>query len=514
MELVKDVLKVEEQKGYEEIETLVETELYLNQTTPEIENILWTDGKIEILSTKIVQDKILVNGLVKFKLVYRSKEEEGLNINSVETNVDFKEEIYIDGITEQMAVQVKPGLEYIEYDLVDERKVVLRALVNLLGRVEETNSLEIIKEVNDKPDLQLLKEKIKYNDVLSRDETYALIKEAFEVDENQPAIEKVLKVDIHAYEKEINISYDRIILAGVLECYVIYFGGGKLNSLKREIPFTHFIDVENAEHDSKCQLSMELISGEYEIRENLEGENKILDLEAKIKVNSKLFNQREKEVIIDAYSTEEKIRLETREIRVMENIKSIISREEVIKDITNSEFKEIYAVEGYAKVLDSQYVEDKIVIDGIITLNIYYQESIKDEITTLKEEVPFKFYLTAEDLGENLKIETISNLESIKYHLKDNTLSIDAAIKNHVFVNRERKIKILSNLEETGELIDKKSMPSIIVYMVQKDDILWDIAKRYNTTVEEIIESNNILSPSNLMPGEKIIIEKKVDVNL
>ena len=32
MEIVKDVLKVEEQKGYEEIETLVETELYLNQT--------------------------------------------------------------------------------------------------------------------------------------------------------------------------------------------------------------------------------------------------------------------------------------------------------------------------------------------------------------------------------------------------------------------------------------------------------------------------------------------------
>ena len=451
--------------------------------------------------------------MVKFKVVYKVKEEEGLNIHPVETNADFKEEIYMDGINEQMAVHVKPSLEYIEYDLEDERKVSLRALVNLLGRVEETNSLETIKEVSNKPDLQLLKEKIKYNDILSREESYALIKEAFEVDDNQPAIEKVLKVDIHPYEKELNISYDRIILSGILECYVIYFGGGKLNSLKREIPFTHFIDVENAEYDSKCQLSMELISGEYEIRENLEGENKILDLEAKIKVNSKLYNQREKEVIVDAYSTEEKINLETKEIRVMENIKSIVSREEVLKDITNREFKEIYAVEGNAKVIDSQYVEDKIVIDGIITLNIYYQEAIKDEITTFKEEVPFKFYLTAEDLGNDLKIEAISNLESIRYTLKDNTLSIDATIKNQVFVNRERKIKILSNIEETGELIDKKSMPSIIVYMVQKDDILWDIAKRYHTTVEEIIESNNILSPSNLMPGEKIIIEKKVDVN-
>lgn len=512
MEIVKDILKVEEQRGYEEIETLIDTELYLNQTKPEIENILWTDGKVEILSTKIVQDKILINGLMKFKVVYKSKEE-GLNIYPIETNKDFKEEIYIDGITEQMAVDVKPSLEYIEYELLDERKVELKALVNLRGKVEETNSVEIIKEVGEKADLQLLKEKVKYNDVLNREESYALIKEAFEVGDSQLAIEEVLKVDIHPYEKELNISYDRIILSGILECSVIYFGEGKLNSIKRDIPFTHFIDVENAEYDSKCHLDMELISGEYEIRENLEGQPKILDLEAKIKVNSKLYNQREKEVIVDAYSTKEKINLETKEIKVMENIKNIVSREEVSKDIINREFKEIYAIEGNPKIIEAQYVEDKIVIDGVLMLNIYYQDNINNEITTLKEEVPFKFYLTAEDLGKNLIIDTLSSLESIKYSLRDDTLSIDANIKNHVFVNRERKIKILSNIEETGELIDKKSRPSIIVYMVQKDDILWDIAKRYNTTVDEIIESNDILSPSNLMPGEKIIIEKKVDVN-
>lgn len=81
MEVIKDILKVEEQKGYEQIETLIETEIYLNQTKPDIDTILWADGKVEILSTKIIRDKILVNGLVKFKLVYKSQEEE-LNIYS------------------------------------------------------------------------------------------------------------------------------------------------------------------------------------------------------------------------------------------------------------------------------------------------------------------------------------------------------------------------------------------------------------------------------------------------
>ena len=76
MEIIRDILKLEELKGYEIIESLIETDIYLNQGEADIEEILWVDGKIEILNSKIIKDKILVNGLVKFELAYKSNEEE------------------------------------------------------------------------------------------------------------------------------------------------------------------------------------------------------------------------------------------------------------------------------------------------------------------------------------------------------------------------------------------------------------------------------------------------------
>ncbi len=512
MEIVKDILKVEERIGYREVETLVETETYVDQTKPDIDQVLWADGKVEILSTKIIQDKILINGLVKFKVVYKSKEDE-LNIYPLEANSDFKEEIVIEGIDESMAVDVNPSVEYIEFDLVDERKVLLNGLINLSARVEKSNSVEIINEITEKSNLQLLKEKIQYNDIVSREESYALIKEAFEVGESQPPILEVLKVDMNPYEKELNISSDRIIVSGVLECSVIYFGGNKLNSIKREIPFTHFMDTENVEYDTKCQLKMEAVSGEYEVRENLEGQSKILDLEAKVRISAKLYNQKEKEVIIDAYSTQEKLKLQMDEMKIMENVKEIINKEQISKEISHREFKEIYAIEGSPKIIDNQYVDDKILVEGILPITIYYMDKIGDSITTCKEEIPYKFYVNGEAMGKDVVINTESNLENIRYTLKDDVLIIDVTVRNQISVNRERKIKVVNNIEETGELIDNKKRPSIIVYIVQKHDQLWDIAKRYNTTMGEIIESNNIINPSNLMPGEKIIIEKKVDID-
>ncbi len=242
MEIIRDILKLEELKGYDEIEALIETDLYLGQAEAEVERILWTDGKIEILNTKIIQDKILVNGLVKFKLAYKSTEEKQ-NIHLLEINKDFKEEIEIEGINEEMSVEVKSKLEYIEGEIADERRLSLRALIKLMGgKVEEINLIEVIKDIKDVPNLQILREKIQYNNIRGgKEESYGFIKEAFEIGgEEEPNIEEILKIQIQAYENENSISQDRIMVSGTIESSIIYYGGEKLNSIKREFPLYSF----------------------------------------------------------------------------------------------------------------------------------------------------------------------------------------------------------------------------------------------------------------------------------
>ena len=52
-----------------------------------------------------------------------------------------------------------------------------------------------------------------------------------------------------------------------------------------------------------------------------------------------------------------------------------------------------------------------------------------------------------------------------------------------------------------------KCMPGITGYIVQKGDTLWNIAKKYYTTVENIMEINKLKS-DEIFPGMKLIIVK------
>ena len=62
------------------------------------------------------------------------------------------------------------------------------------------------------------------------------------------------------------------------------------------------------------------------------------------------------------------------------------------------------------------------------------------------------------------------------------------------------------------EDMDKEELnnyPSITVYAAKKGDSLWNLAKRFNTTVQDIVEINDLDENAALNLGQKLIILKK-----
>ena len=48
-----------------------------------------------------------------------------------------------------------------------------------------------------------------------------------------------------------------------------------------------------------------------------------------------------------------------------------------------------------------------------------------------------------------------------------------------------------------------------VIYTVKKGDTLWNIAKKYHTTVEDIVKINKIENPDLIYPCQRLLIFKK-----
>lgn len=506
IEIIKDLIKVEEVKGTEEVQTMVETEIYLNTNKQEIDSILWVEGRTEVLNTNIFKDKLLVNGRVKFNIVYRGLDEEK-NLHTLEASEDFKEEIDIEGIAEGMECDIKASIDHIEYDL-GENRIDLQALLNLNAKVEETKELEVVHEIQGDKGLQILEEDITYKEVYGRDISYANVKEEIVVADDKPPIEKVVRFSVHPRELQTLVAEDRLIVSAEANVSLIYLGDNKINYIRESIPFNHFVELPGVEKDSLGEVKLEVVEGLYEIMEDEMGDLRHIDLDINIRVEGKVYDYMTRPLVVDLYSTKEELNIEKEDITILENV-DILSEEEDLKLELEVDALEVLDIKDDFNLIDYRILGDEIVVESLLSLELFYLNG-RGEVRHYMDHFPFKSNIYYSGSDRDLELDVRAKLADLDYELTDQ-LSLKAIAKYDVYLNRERTIESIKEIEETGQVIDLSNRPSIIVYIVQKGDKLWDIAKRYKTTVEDILSSNNLDPAYEIQVGDKIIIEKFLD---
>ena len=92
--------------------------------------------------------------------------------------------------------------------------------------------------------------------------------------------------------------------------------------------------------------------------------------------------------------------------------------------------------------------------------------------------------------------------------LGNGNVSIKSNAEIIVFVVEKNSTEVITEVEAIAPDYDKiKNLPSIVGYITREGDTLWDIAKKYCTTIAQIRESNEITT-DEIEPGTKLLLTK------
>ena len=78
-----------------------------------------------------------------------------------------------------------------------------------------------------------------------------------------------------------------------------------------------------------------------------------------------------------------------------------------------------------------------------------------------------------------------------------------------VFTHQKEQI-ITQIAEAPLDMEHIQAMPGLVGLIVEKESSLWDIAKEYNTTVESIMQLND-LSSDHVAMGDHLLLVKQLD---
>lgn len=510
MELIKERVNVSETVNKGSTQTIVEGDIIVPDTKPDILKILQVDAIAGITHKTVENGRILANGKVDLKILY-IPDKEGEKIKSILTSFDFSQPIENCQTEEGVKAAVSANAEHVEFSLINSRKLRIKATTDIEYEVCAPKTLEISVDVTESESAELMKETLNIQNCVDFCEHEISVRENLEVPSGQPSICELLKLDAKITDTEYKTVTGKIIVKGaVCVCLLYNDENGNIEFMEEEIPFTEVLDCDEASENTVCDIDYHITDINCKVEEDSDGDNRIAAIDICICAHINASECVELEMISDCYEPYMRTTL-SHEMIQLDEIAAKLSSQNTIREVAECA-SNAPAVSGIYNVIAKPYVvkaeleRNKLLCEGKIEAYILYvSESSENPVYSIKKEIPFSYMLDCDAQGEGLTPEIKAEIKHTSYNLNAaGEIEIRCILSINANIIRKRQLNVISEVET--EALSKGDKKGIVIYFVQNGDTLWSISKNYCVPRAEVLSFNDLTEEGKLKQGARLFI--------
>lgn len=483
---------------------VIEGDNIIPDIKPDILSAISTSGTVCIYKKEVLEGKVRIDGSVDAYVMYLADDEQG-SVRSINSNISFTQVIDVAKAQPDMMLETNVNLKSIECKVLNGRKINLKAILDIDVKVSANENVDIIEAVKLE-DVQTLNKDLMIHSLMGSGSTKVYAKDTLVLD-NIDNLAEVMKVDFKMVNKDTKISYNKVLAKSDLEIKILYLTeDNRINSVDSTIPVMGFIDIQDINEENICDVK-------YEVKNLLVKPNNAEDhsiyVEIEIEITCKAYQNQEINLIQDLYSPSMQLTFTKKQIQVMQKKEMTqnicnIREKQVIPELQGNK---IYDVAVSAEIIKQTLLNDRILYEGEVNLNYIFQSDNASGVDTKNLKVPFTFNVDMAGINQTSTVDTI-----LEIGLQDFVVSADDSVDVKVdlifqtCLSKNAQINIIDDIHED----ENRNMNtcSMVIYFVKSGDTLWEVAKRFGSTVEEIARVNGIELVDKLNVGQQLFIPR------
>lgn len=503
LEMSKEKINIKKDICEKKAVITVEGDMIIPDSKPDILKSICLSGNPTIYKKEALEGKIRVDGNIATYVMYLADNEQN-ETRGLNTNLDFSEIIDIEGVEEGFNIGINTKIREFECKVINERKINLKATMEINVLVNSNEEMEFIVGIEEEENIQKQTQKIMFTSLIGEGSTKIYGKENIKIDAGEEFAE-ILKANITLMDKDVKLSYNKVLTKTEAEVKIMYLT--EENNIKvavEKIPIVGFIDVQNLNENSICEVNYEMRN--ILIKPNSNEEHSIY-VELEIAVNCMAYEEKEIQMIKDIYNPYMNINIESKEIITREKQRTIKERNQIKEQIKieDLEHKQLLDVE-VEPIMKNEYITNAdLKYECELKMNFIMINKISSKIEIVTQQIPFEFATT--NIDQANKANSLIEVGAQDYIIKENNeINCNVDVMFYINTSKSLNINIIENIEEAGTR--EAQDYSVIIYIVKKGDSLWKIAKKYGSTVEDIKIVNGIEEADIIEPGQKIFIPR------
>lgn len=480
----------------------------------DVKRIVLSEGNLKIDEVRPVENYVRVIGKLYFKVLYVAESMQP-RLASLEGKLPFEEMIYAEE-DEDMSFTVCDAKVDFSSSVIHSRKLNMKAMVELTlcpGKiVEEELAVDIESDVpvyKKQRELNLLKLHT------SKKDTYR-IKEEMTIPGTKETIGNLLWCDVSARKLDTRLSEGELLVNGELFVFCFYESpDGKPDWMEQFVPYEGRVEVNGAESSMYHHVNSEFGDVNVDVRPDEDGELRVIGIEGTLTLRIAVYEEETMELLEDVYSLRVQCKPERAKVSYEEPILQNYSKCKVTERLSLPELQDdilqICHSSGMVQVENMTETDEGILVEGVLQVSFLYvkaNDGLPFEVW--QGMIPFSHLIACNCAGCHIQYDITNTMEQLSISLLGgDSVEVKAVLAFQCFLRNVAEITTMTGIRTENLPVEELAKrPGIVGYVVKDGDDLWSLAKRYYTTVEGIMEVNE-LPKEEIKTGDRILIFKE-----
>ena len=484
------------------LEQAVDGDITLPEYCPDILRILKCTIEPAVHSVQAAAERVTTEGMARVVVLYAA--EDG-SLQSFEQSYPFSRVAEIPGLAEDAAVFAVVKTEFANGRAVSQRRLDVHGMLTVRVQARRRREDEVLTEVHG-GGIQTLGDSIAVSSLEALQATAFPLNEVIELEPGAPPVDQVILRQAVAEPADVKAIKNKLLVKGNLDCRVVYRSRGAAEPVQvlHSMPISQIIEVPGVSEATENTLRLRVGSIEVTPKADSNGAARLLEVTARVGAEVRGFAPVDLPVVKDAYSIHGGLRPETRRLetrRLVESFRENFAANESF-DFGAGGIERVLLLSGEVLPPDVNVKSDAVNVSGKVKFHVVYVDGEANVAVADKElSYSYRRALSAEEsMGADIEIELLSVRESVSGGKLE--LRAELAALGEVFATDSRTV-VGAVAQDEDDAIPPRA--PLTIYFASDGEPLWEIAKRYRTTMDAV-QRENELTADTATSGQMLLI--------
>ena len=502
LNILKSAIGMEETLLDTAVENPFDLDVHLPEYYPDVQRILKCTVRPNILSVSVGTDRVTAEGSGVLRILYSTEEKQ---VVAFEQTFPISRSAPFHSDDPNVAVTAYAQTDFVNCRATGQRRAGVHGVVSVRFRAVGLHETQIVTGAQEDT-LQMRTRNVQAWSLQSIAERAFAMSEVVEVGAENPPIGHILRSDAAVQVSAVKAVKDKLLVKGELTTETLYApeDGGEWVLFRHTMPVSQIVESQGVEEDNLQDVTLRVASLETTPKADGGGEMRLLELALRVFVGVRSAKNVQMQAVWDAYSTQGVLQPQYGDVTVRTSAdrfsETVTVRQNV--DLSSSDVSCLLDV-SFDRVHPTFRMDgDTAVIDCVVPLGFLVLDGQGNPVFAEKQ-VEFSYRKILAERPETAVCAPLVQITGCKGMLGAEgsaEVRLEALFSGTIYSVETDRLLLTANIEDAAV----QPRAAMTIYFSDAGESVWDIARRYGTTVSAVQEENGLADET--VPEKRMLV--------